>query len=288
MKKREIESPFEFTWTVPDQGFKWMRAIRLNTKTRDTFLIDNPSSYRRLHYWPLRDCTGLFRTFSQVLPTPQGVLEFADEFGQLGGRCREDVIDPSPSKLPSEGQPASLLKGESLLTWVKEILPMRALVCLWDAARKAETSTLAKWIRWQDGGVIYDLQVDEFRAAGMLAASDYHPQSLARFAPGDVVQPAWHLLQVELNSHLREHSAMPQLVWDQRQSELRVCLIPTSLISALWVQFAFAVGENHSYRTCASCGKWFQVGPGGDMRADAKYCSNACRQRKFREKAASE
>lgn len=64
---------------------------------------------------------------------------------------------------------------------------------------------------------------------------------------------------------------------------IRIRLKPTSLIAALWLQFASAVGQRHSYRACAACGTWFQVGPGGDVRADAKYCSNACRQRKFRE-----
>jgi hypothetical protein len=101
------------------------------------------------------------------------------------------------------------------------------------------------------------------------------------------VQPAWHLLQCELNARLAEHPATPYVVWNQDRSELRVRLKPISLISALWLQFAFAVGENYSYRTCAACGRWFQVGPGGSMRADAKYCSNACRQRKYREKSAA-
>jgi hypothetical protein len=101
--------------------------------------------------------------------------------------------------------------------------------------------------------------------------------------PADVVRPAWHLLQHELNDRLAEHSAMPALVWDGDPRELKVRLKPTSLISALWLQLVAAIGQEHSYRTCAACRTWFQVGPGGDMRADAKYCSNACRQRKYRE-----
>jgi hypothetical protein len=286
MRKGGLQSPFEFTWTVPVLGFKWTRATQLKTKTEDTFLIDRLviPPYRRLLYSPLRDCSGLFRTFSQVKPTRPGILKFANEYGQLGDPCRQDVIVLRGSKLPGGGQHGSFAKGELLKAWVKEILYMRALVCLWDAARRAETSTLTKWIHWHDGQISYDLQVDKFRAAGTLAAPDYHPELLDRFAAADIVQPAWYLLQRELNNRLKEHPALPGLGWDLGQSELGVHLTPTSLISALWVQFAFAVGENHSYRTCAACGKWFQVGPGGDMRADAKYCSNACRQRKYRER----
>ena len=220
-----------------------------------------------------------------MVPTQEGVLKFANEYGHLGDPCRQDVLFLATSGLRKGGHHANAAKGETLRVWTEEIGAMRLLVCLWDAVRKAETSTLAKWICWHGDQVTYNLQVGEFRTTGPLAAPDYYPEIWNGFTPGDVVQPAWYLLQRELNNQFKEHSAKPQLVWDQHQSELKVRLIPTSLISALWVQFAFAVGENHSYRTCATCDKWFQVGPGGDMRADAKYCSNACRQRKFRERS---
>lgn len=220
MRKREIRSPFEFTWSVPAQGFKWAGAVRLKGLTGDTFLVEKQVGppFRRLLYKPLLDCTGLFRIFSQVLPTHQGVLEFANQYGQLWGRY---TVVSAQSKLPRGGQPGSFAKGETLDAWVKEISLMKALLCLWDAAKMGETGTLAKWIHWHDGEVSYDLQVDEFRSAGTVAAPDYYPEILDRCAPGDVVQPAWYLLQGELNNRLKEHPAMPRLGWDQRHSELR-------------------------------------------------------------------
>ena len=165
---------------------------------------------------------------------------------------------------------------------------MKALVRLWDTLRQSDVATLQTWVYWHDGEVSYDFKVDHYHSSGTLAAIDFYPELLDGLAVGDVVQPAWHLLQRELNDRLRQHPATPYLVWSQDRSHLGMRLRPTSLISALWGQFAFAVGQNHSYRICAVCGRWFQVGPGGDMRADAKYCTNACRQRKYREKLASD
>jgi hypothetical protein len=267
-----------------------VEASRKFKSSRDTFLIERQVAppYKYKLYDPLRECTGLFRIFAEIAPTQRGILGFANEYGQLGGRYSETVVIPPSSKVSRAGQSSSLAQGETLGGWTKEISTMKALVRLWDAARRGDTATLEKWIYWHDGAVLYNLKVGQHHAGDAIASPEHYPEILEGLAPGDVVQPAWHLLQFQLNDRLAEHRAMPYLVWDQDRSELRVRLKPRSLISALWLQFAFAVGENYSYRTCAACGTWFQVGPGRDMRADAKYCSNACRQRKYREKSASE
>jgi len=291
MKEREIQTPFALIWKLPAHGFAWEEAVRQppGKGGRDTFLVEQQVALPRKTklYDPLRECTGLFRIFAEIHPTRPGVLRFANEYGQLGGRYSETVLILASSKVSRSGRAASLAKGETLDAWANEISSMKAMVRLWDAARRGDTATLEKWIQWHDGEVRYDFKVGQYHAGGTLAAPDHYPEILDGLVPADVVQPAWHLLQRELNARLAEHPAMPYVVWDQDRSELRVRLKPRSLISALWLQFAFAVGENHSYRTCAACGKWFQVGPGADMRADAKHCSNACRQRKYREVVAS-
>lgn len=287
MKEHEIDAPFATTWRLPAHGFAWVEATRLVNRSRDTFLVEQqvspPHKYKL--YDPLRACTGLFRVLAEIPPTQGGVLGFANKYGQLGGRFSETVSILGRSRVSRPGQPVLLAKGETLGAWTKEISTMKALIRLWDAARRGDTATIEKWIHWRKGEVTYDFKVGQYHAGGILAAPDHFPEILEGLVHEDVVQPAWHLLQCELNARLAEHPPMPYLVWNQDRSELRVRLKPISLISALWLQFAFAVGENYSYRTCAACGMWFQVGPGGNMRADAKYCSNACRQQQYRERS---
>jgi hypothetical protein len=286
MKEREIQVPFALSWRLPEQGFAWVRAHPLLDSRCHMFLTEQqvPLPHKYKLYDPMRD-SGLFRTFAELRPERREVLGFANTYGQLGGRYSIPVAIPTTSKRASREQSVSVANGETLGAWTEEISSMRALVRLWGAARQGDAGTLRNWIQWRNGEVIFDFKVDGYHAAGVLAAPDHFPQILEGLVSGDLVQPAWHLLQLELNAWLAKHPAMPYVVWDGDRCELRVRLKPTSLISALWLQFAIAVGENHAHRTCVACGRWFQVGPGADMRADAKYCSNACRQRKYREKS---
>ncbi len=281
MKQRDILDPFDLIWHVPVAGFQWSLGKRQNGSP-GTFLVarQTAASKERL-YNPLRISSALFRTFSEVTPNKRGVLEFANEYGQLGGPCTETVLVNTPKSLPRSGQGVSLATGETLASWAKEILAMKAFVCLWETIREGDTKTLHKWIQWQNGEVTYDLRVDKYHAGGWLAAADHNPEILDRLPAGNLLMPAQYLLQQELNKRLKQYPATLRIQWDLR-SEMETYVMPTSLISALWAQFAFAVGGNHRYRACATCGKWFQVGPTGDMRGDARYCSNACRQRKYR------
>lgn len=56
-------------------------------------------------------------------------------------------------------------------------------------------------------------------------------------------------------------------------------MIPTSLWSALRLQFAQTAASGTKIRACDHCGTWFEVGQGTTRRADAKFCSDICRTR---------
>lgn len=62
-----------------------MEANRPGKGSRDTFLIEQQVALPRKQklYDPLRECTGLFRIFAEIVPTQRGVLGFASEYGQL-------------------------------------------------------------------------------------------------------------------------------------------------------------------------------------------------------------
>ncbi len=58
---------------------------------------------------------------------------------------------------------------------------------------------------------------------------------------------------------------------------------PADLLGALWLQFAYAVGQAREYRACRQCGRHFpiSVAPGAQqrrVRADKLYCGPKCQQ----------
>jgi len=278
MKDRQLSQPFEFLWRLPADGFEWVRAKPvLSDETRkDWFLVEKRVPPLRTNvYKPLESCTGLFRTFAETSATREGILQFANLYGSLGEPWSQGIIQTGEKTQP-------VLTGENFMGWKSEILLMHELVLLWDAARAGDTNTLKRFINWNNGAVFCEVRTAITEKRKLLAAPGLNPEILARFKPHDVIQPARYALQKITNEQLVNHPATPRLLWNKR-ADLQLFMCPRTLNAALWVQFASAVGSNHSYRMCEACGKWFQVGPDGDRRADAEFCSNSCRQKKYRQ-----
>jgi hypothetical protein len=61
----------------------------------------------------------------------------------------------------------------------------------------------------------------------------------------------------------------------------RICIRPSHLRDALWIQLALAIDGSESLRNCVVCKRWFTV-KSGKGRSDKEHCSNACRMRKYR------
>jgi hypothetical protein len=55
-------------------------------------------------------------------------------------------------------------------------------------------------------------------------------------------------------------------------------IVPESLISALWLQFAQAVTSKLSLQRCAVCTTWFAFGTGTGRRRSKQFCSDRCRK----------
>ena len=64
---------------------------------------------------------------------------------------------------------------------------------------------------------------------------------------------------------------------------------PGSLIGAMWLELAHRVDAGVRFHRCPSCGGVISVHPDREIgrRSDAAYCSNACRQRAYRQKHTS-
>ena len=55
-------------------------------------------------------------------------------------------------------------------------------------------------------------------------------------------------------------------------------LVPSTLMAAMWIQFAQAVASGIQLRRCAVCPTWFVFGTGTGRRNSANYCSDRCRK----------
>jgi hypothetical protein len=102
--------------------------------------------------------------------------------------------------------------------------------------------------------------------------------------PWEVFRPAQICLATVIPHYLTQHvSAMlvPEMApagMSLQFARTSLQFIPTSLIGALWLQFARAVDGSKSYKECEACGKWFDVSKYGS-RADKKTCNGTCRKR---------
>ena len=75
----------------------------------------------------------------------------------------------------------------------------------------------------------------------------------------------------------------PSLVRSELTGRAEMQLLPSNLISAMWLQFASAATGEVTYRKCEECPTWFPVAP-GDGRPEKVFCSNACQMRAYRKR----
>lgn len=61
---------------------------------------------------------------------------------------------------------------------------------------------------------------------------------------------------------------------DPATDEFTIAYVVNSLLSGLWLQFAYAVAQDRQLKVCRRCGSFFEAGPGTGRRADAEFCSD--------------
>jgi len=285
-----MDGVLEFTWDVPEQGYRWMKAISFfdtgEAKEAEYLTSGQPVGVMSMvmRYAPLKLYTGLFRTFAETPPTKEGVLAFANKYGHLGDKDNDVFIG-----LPDGKEGHVMGTGETLSFWHKEISAMARALELWDAVKRGTLEVLSRYIAWEKGGVNYDshrgmdtkdLKPPYSRHMEWIAAPEIHPEWLERFRPGDLAFPALFYVQKVINDHLAGRVS-PRLLWGRDRTRLGFYIVPGSLIGAMWLQFAQAIDGNKNYRRCEECRTWYEVSP-EVARTSKLYCSNACRSRAYR------
>ncbi len=291
---------YQFQWTLPDAGYEvietsWTDEDR-KAQESQAFLAERMDLANRKAwtYVPLEAETGLFKEFAALYPaTDDKVVRFANRHGWLGVEHRRVSRIYPESRVPIGV--FTWMFGEPLVTWQHQIERMHHLVRLWQAASDGDDSVLAEYIEWKsDPGtgrptsVSYweptsGLGIIEPTQSFSLIASEIHrPELFGDFTRGDHVGPALHALQREINKTFEKHPANPRLLWDPDYKRMSLYLAPTTLLGALWLQFAQAIEGNKQYRQCEQCRRWFEVG--AQVREDAKFCQSACRSKAYRER----
>jgi hypothetical protein len=243
----------KFTWQAPVEGFRWERDTAQDPS--DEIVADPgsegtlylvPANWQFREYEPLEEFSGLFRTFAQTSPTQEGILEFANKYGNLGDvfdvleRMQEPPEPPEECKTPEQRAEWMLEEDKKwrmidpLGTWTRAIERMRPAVRLWDKAQAGEAGNLA---------------IREVRAI--------------------------------VNDELGIDRVYVALEEDRKLGGLALQVKPRSLLAALWLQFARAVAGNKQYRACRTCGQPYELDP-KIARKSRQYCSEACRSRAYR------
>jgi hypothetical protein len=244
-------------------------------------------------YAPLRDHPALFLRFADTPVTQEGILEFADNFGMLGGSA---VVKTD-----------SGLEAEPFAAWADRILSMRQVIALWELASARDVAQLRdvvvvagdsvrfqpklEWVAldWREPKSSQKVPENPSRAQGEvieatepfdMAINEAARERLRRFGRIDVIDWACRTVEVITDKYL--HAAVSsRLRLSYVSGEGELIQETENLGSALWLQFAQAITNQTRFHVCKQCGEWFAL-PMRGARISREYCSNSCRTRAYR------
>ena len=262
--KRRYRDFFNFAWPIPECGFRFA-TCPIGEQKRVRCLIRAAEMTRFRTERSLDVHTGLFQQFAKLEPTEPEILSFANRYGLLG--ISEWVSHQGSGKPTTD--------GERLDIWLQEIPTMQRLVDLWGLIR-SESGDLKKFFTFKEDCIHFNY-VSKFKRYGEVVVWKDHPAF--EELRNDVMGTAWHLLGTSINEKLNTYHVTARLMRDRRvDREMTLFINPSSLISALWLQFARAVEGNRQYTVCEFCHMPFEVGrSAGGKRTDAKFCSDSHR-----------
>ena len=208
------------------------------------------------------DDPALCRTFSSLDGTEEGILEFANKYGDL---C----------------------KGADFNMWARDIMEMSLVLDVAEArCGEYPEDDLEQWMYSMEPGWT-TIVVDDPRffdspqplvdIRGEL--EDREPaRSYRMFDVADV------LISMLINKRVEEYTKVSVLTpkhFINDRGGLSLEVIPMTLRGKLWLRAAQAVCGEHEFRQCGMCGKWFAVSTDA-RRSHSIYCQDACKSKHYR------
>ena len=304
-----MSDPSRLQWPVAESGYRWVRATPVAVKegrrwvpilapitddVRAALGLDGAEEQRPHSEWyltprtprgsdgaaptvthPLKDHPKLFEELACVDPTKDGIQDFADRNGLLGGE--QQLVRPD-RKRKSQG----VLTGEPISSWQTAISHMRLACHFQQQLNHGEVPkqpTTRPFTAGKPGRGVLD------RRIGDLAAEDFW--SLVQL-PADptTLDTTRGAIQMVANSWLRE-GVTASLIWHDEWRQYTLRLVPTHLLGAMWFQFAESIAKNLDYSKCETCGKWLEVSTGqSGVTKRTRFCSDRCRVEAHRKQRA--
>jgi hypothetical protein len=260
----------EFTWEVSIAGYGVTTATDPTSGKTTSWIVrkdrDKPGGSRRYH--PLRDHTGLFRTFADTDPKPAGLLSFANRFGRLSRTIISGLSITKPPLRPLTF--GDVIDGEAVDDWRREIARFKALVSLWDRVAAKDIRGLSDYVSWNDATATVTTR----------PFGDWRRVAVGGFRRGDLIWPALAYLRTHVSQQLASATA-PSIEFTPDGSKLRLIYQPQTLLGAMWLQFAHAMTGPKEFRRCRACARLYEVSRDKTTgrRADSIFCSHACKSR---------
>lgn len=279
--ERGAQSPVSIVTAPDSQG--------ISNRQHSWLAIDfgQPSNFNR--YEPLKQEPALFRKFIEMDRTPDGVVRFAEQFGMLG------LLENNPLT-PDQW-------GERFRDWLRCRRALADACDILDLARSRDLPRMVAEFEETPTEVLTKGRVSAFFGGDgfpIVSANDT-PQLWNWWMTGKVNKHQRYrsLLQVcvmwTIDSWLgarpartrlaQSAHAHPRLVWDDKGQSLRLVTVPSSLLSAMWLQLANELSGAALTKQCDGCGKWF----GGEKgkRSNSSLCSDpSCKARARRKRLA--
>ena len=285
-------------WWVPEDGFVWDDRVRemLDSAPPETGpwlrmkRTDEEAIVRR---YPVLKRPQLLAHFLHVTmePSMDRIRRFVDQWGWLGR---------SVAVVPAHGS-GLVQNAEPLNVWWHELLKFRVLYETWKAVQvidQSDANSIARvqqaWrllkgrIAWRHDktSVAYRAEIEFTEGAfstpqGWMPSYSTHEaiamagvregdSLLARWTPGDVLEPARYYVHKGVNDSLKGNVNLAVLPFLQG----RMRFFPNDLVAAIYVHFAFELaGARPQERECEFCHQLFAV-----RRRDQRFCNKNCRE----------
>lgn len=251
------ENLIQFVWQVNKDGYVITRGQLVSVP-------DAEGTWRFREYRPLRDVPELYRKFAALpVDDEEAVLSFVNHYGLL-------VLDRN-SEIPFSCS-LDLFKSEAQAMW-------RAVELFKNAKGLLDLAAAELRERQNAQGVAQNL--------AKLAALGPQPDAIMMLADNPrPVDLAYAEIMGIINQRLKNRVA-PKLYYSlegQRIADVHFSVVPVDLLGAMWLQLAQMVGRSQLHLRCVVCGAWFLERPQAGKRPAKGYCSDACKQRAYRQR----
>lgn len=309
LKPMEVETFEEglLKWSTCNRGYKWQDATYQDQRGKKCTgkVLVALGTIGSVHQ-PLTN-PFLFRELAQTPTTPEGILAFANKYGELGIHVRLlekiEIDTGKVLKVANSNLIAPICwdvtHGEIYDDWVAEIKDLNLAIQIWEAAKDEDEETLLKWIIRTDeleDSVREKLDDSGYFGRGGQTAGRavWHCILKNEYTIRPILQPViqpenrilaakWFVVQ-EAQSRSSKHFGVYFHERTRQSGTFTHTLAPRNLIGAAWWQLSRIITGEVEHKWCQICGKPIEVSSGKyGGRRDRQFCSAACKQKDHRQ-----